>query len=190
MKDEWEKYLLSKVELKGYQSRAKGAKKKPKQPKGFGILNGVAPTTSKENAEPSSINKQENDALLAAAAEIRNLSKKEAVTEDPCPHHVGDAVNSEGKTTGKSKRPSRKRQNSETHNETGCNCKTSDKYGVSNPSNEGEKADSDTIIGDGLQGGEEGTSLSGNGVLRKHNQEITSGSIRKRKPLPQCIFML
>lgn len=188
MKDEWEKYLLSKVELKGYQSRAKGAKKKPKQPKGFGILNGVAPTTSKENAEPSSINKQENDALLAAAAEIRNLSKKEAVTEDPCPHHVGDEVNAKGKTTGKSKRPSRKRKNSETHTETGCNCKTSNKSTVSNPSNEGEKADNDTIIGDGLQGTEEGTSLSGDGVLRKHNQEITPGSIGNEKPLPPVHF--
>ena len=188
MKDEWEKYLLSKVELKGYQSRVKGAKKKPNEPKGFGILNGVAPTTSKENAEPSSINKQENDALLAAAAEIRSLSKKEAVTEDPCPHHVGDEVDAKVKTTGKSKRPSRKRQNSETHNETGCKCKTSNISRASNPSKEGEKADNDTIIGDGLLGGEEGTLLAGNEVLRKHNQEITPGYIGNGKRLPPVHF--
>lgn len=72
MHEEWEKYLLSKAELRDLHTRYK---KKPKDPKGFGILDGLVPITPAQNAEASSINKQEHDALLAAASEIRNQAK-------------------------------------------------------------------------------------------------------------------
>lgn len=72
IREEWEKYLLSKVEL---QALPKFNKKKPKAPKGFGILNGVISSVSGQKADVSSISKQENDALLAAALEISKLVK-------------------------------------------------------------------------------------------------------------------
>ncbi|XP_021813564.1 DNA repair endonuclease UVH1 isoform X1 [Prunus avium] len=81
MRDEWENYLLGKGELRDLHTRFK---KKPKKPKGFGILDGVVHAPTPQNAEASSINKQENDALLAAAAEIRKRAKKDdAVGDDP-----------------------------------------------------------------------------------------------------------
>lgn len=79
MREEWEKYLLSKVEL---QSLPKSNKKKPKAPKGFGVLDGVVPTNAGQTAEFSSISKQENDALLAAATEIGKQAKKDIGAKD------------------------------------------------------------------------------------------------------------
>lgn len=72
IREEWEKYLLSKVEL---QSLPKYSKKKPKAAKGFGVLDGVTPSVSGHKADVSSISKQENDALLAAALEISTIAK-------------------------------------------------------------------------------------------------------------------
>lgn len=72
IREEWEKYLLSKVEL---QALPKFNKRKPKAPKGFGILNGVISSVSGQKADVTSISKQENDALLAAALEISKLVK-------------------------------------------------------------------------------------------------------------------
>ncbi|XP_057775583.1 DNA repair endonuclease UVH1 isoform X2 [Salvia miltiorrhiza] len=72
IREEWEKYLMSKVEL---QALPKFNKKKPKTSKGFGILDGVIPTVSGQKADTSSISKLENDALLAAAHEISKLAK-------------------------------------------------------------------------------------------------------------------
>ncbi|KAL0409282.1 UNVERIFIED_CONTAM: DNA repair endonuclease UVH1 [Sesamum radiatum] len=72
MREEWEKYLLSKVEL---QALPKYKKKKPKATKGFGILDGVIPSVSGQKAELSSISQQENDALLAAAYEVSKQAK-------------------------------------------------------------------------------------------------------------------
>ena len=71
LQEEWEKYLLSKVELRSFPTHQK-KKSKPKELKGFGILDGVVPVTTAQNTVASSINKQENDSLLAAASEIRN----------------------------------------------------------------------------------------------------------------------
>lgn len=72
IREEWEKYLLSKVEL---QALPKFNKKKPKASKGFGILDGVIPSVSGQKADVSSISKLENDALLAAAHEVSKLAK-------------------------------------------------------------------------------------------------------------------
>ncbi|KAL7150011.1 hypothetical protein ABFS83_05G079700 [Erythranthe nasuta] len=79
MQEEWEKYLLSKVEL---QALPKYDKKKPKAPKGFGVLDGVIPSVSGQKAEVSSISKPENDALMAAAYEISKQAKKDTDVKD------------------------------------------------------------------------------------------------------------
>lgn len=57
------------------QALPKFNKKKPKAPKGFGILNGVISSVSGQKADVTSISKQENDVLLAAALEISKLVK-------------------------------------------------------------------------------------------------------------------
>ncbi|XP_010531682.1 PREDICTED: DNA repair endonuclease UVH1 [Tarenaya hassleriana] len=74
MREEWEKYLLSKIELRTVQTPQK-QKKKQKVPKGFGILDGVVPVTTMQNTEPSSVCRQEDEVLKAAAAKIKNLGK-------------------------------------------------------------------------------------------------------------------
>lgn len=79
IQDEWEKYLVSKVEL---QALPKYNKKKPKAAKGFGILDGVTPSASGQKADVSSISKQENDALLAAALELSTLAKGNSDVRD------------------------------------------------------------------------------------------------------------
>ncbi|KAK4423017.1 DNA repair endonuclease UVH1 [Sesamum alatum] len=79
MREEWEKYLLSKVEL---QALPKNKKKKPKATKGFGILDGVIPSVSGQKAELSSISQQENDALLAAAYEVSKQAKRDTDVKD------------------------------------------------------------------------------------------------------------
>ncbi|KAL8207886.1 hypothetical protein R6Q57_007298 [Mikania cordata] len=75
MRGEWEKYLLSKVQL---QALPKRNKKKTQNPKGFGILDGAVPLTPSKGVEcsASSIVTQENDALLAAATEISKQAQK------------------------------------------------------------------------------------------------------------------
>ncbi|XP_050263713.1 DNA repair endonuclease UVH1 isoform X2 [Quercus robur] len=102
MREEWEKYLLNKVDLRDLQTRYK---KKPKDPKGFGVLDGIVPITPAQNAQASSsINKQEHDALLAAASELRNQAKKDcAIGDDPQPHD-GSKKGGKGKGKGRSKK--------------------------------------------------------------------------------------
>ncbi|PRQ18415.1 putative RuvA domain 2, restriction endonuclease type II [Rosa chinensis] len=96
MREEWENYLLGKGQLRDLHTRYK---KKPKKAKGFGILDGVVQTTAPQNTEASSINKQEHDALLAAASAIRNRAKKEdASGDDPQP-----IVSGRGRGKGKGK---------------------------------------------------------------------------------------
>lgn len=96
MQEEWEKYLLSKVEL---QSLPKSNKKKAKTPKGFGILDGVIPSVSGQKSEFSSISKHENDALLAAAYEISKLAKVDADAKEGVNENCG-----EGKKNKRSKK--------------------------------------------------------------------------------------
>ncbi|XP_042418191.1 DNA repair endonuclease UVH1-like isoform X2 [Zingiber officinale] len=79
MRDEWEKYLLGKVELHNLRKRNK---KKSQEPKGFGLLDGIVTAGSSDNTDPSSISKFENDALLAAASELRIPANKESVLEE------------------------------------------------------------------------------------------------------------
>lgn len=100
LREEWENYLLNKIQLRDMKPHNK---KKHKDPKGFGVLDGVVPITPAQNVEPSSLNKQERDALLAAASEIKNRAKNDfAVEEDP------QDMDSTEQATGKKKGKSRK----------------------------------------------------------------------------------
>lgn len=103
MCEEWEKYLLSKVQL---QALPKRNAKKAKEPKGFGVLDGVVASSPGKKAEVSSISKQEHDALLAAASEVSKRINKDIVGEDDNQKHVdvGGSVNRKGK--GKKKKGS------------------------------------------------------------------------------------
>lgn len=97
IREEWEKYLLSKVELQTLPKFNK--KKKPKASKGFGILDGVIPSVSGQKADVSSISKLENDALLAAAHEISKLAKGNSDAGDGGTNkeHGKESERSEGK---------------------------------------------------------------------------------------------
>lgn len=183
MREEWEKYLLSKVELKGYQGRRKGAKKKAKEPKGFGILDGVAKNT-KEDAGSSSINKQENDALLAAASAIRNLSKNKVVEGQP---DVDNEENARGRRKGKSKKTSQEKQNLEKHNKTQYNSKTSDKSQVASPDTGGVR-NGNAGTEDGFHEGMQRTLHAGNGFLRRHTEDVITDAMTNRGTLPPVHF--
>lgn len=80
MRGEWEKYLLGKIEL---HSLFKRSKKKFKEPKGFGLIDGGIVTTkvSNESTEPTTISILENKALLAAASEISKSTPRQEETE-------------------------------------------------------------------------------------------------------------
>ncbi|RLN19875.1 hypothetical protein C2845_PM02G40540 [Panicum miliaceum] len=78
MREEWEKYLLGKAELHGLQKKNK---KKSEQPKGFGVLDGEVQMGPNESAGPVSISKLETNALLAAASELRNITKEADVKD-------------------------------------------------------------------------------------------------------------
>lgn len=188
MREEWEKYLLSKVELKGYQGRHKGAKKKTKEPKGIGILDGVVPRTGKEDAEVSSTNKQENDALLAAASAVKKLSKKEATSVDTCQQNVVNEENAPGKRKGKSEKPLQEKQGIEKHNNNRRKSKSIDKSQVASPVNEDEITGDNTISEDGLLEGEQRTLLAENGVLRRHTEDISADAPTSQRTLPPVHF--
>ncbi|VFR02192.1 unnamed protein product [Cuscuta campestris] len=86
MREQWEKYLLSKVEL---QALPKHTKKKPKQSKGFGVLDGVVQVAPVQKAEFSTVCKQENDALLEMASEISKKANKALEESAPTPMERG-----------------------------------------------------------------------------------------------------
>ncbi|XP_076912094.1 DNA repair endonuclease UVH1-like [Bidens hawaiensis] len=108
MRGEWEKYLLSKVQLHALPKRNK---KKAQTPKGFGILDGAVPLTPSKRVDgssstTSSIITQENDALLAAATEISKQAQKDTeVVNDPeiCVGNKG-----KGKSRGGNKKSTNK----------------------------------------------------------------------------------
>ncbi|KAL2548017.1 DNA repair endonuclease UVH1 [Forsythia ovata] len=156
MREEWEKYLLSKVEL---QSLPKSNKKKPKAPKGFGVLDGVVPTISGQTAEVSSISKQENDALLAAALEIGKQAKKDVNAKDDvtCERHE------KGRRKGSNKKKSeigRIDCESETCNQSEMlSSDLEDERNYCNPS----------VAGHLLENAPQ-SEASDKGVLRKHGQ--------------------
>lgn len=78
MHEEWEKYLLSKVELR---NEPKSKKKKASGPKGFGVLDGLVPIVPGQKEEASESN-YEHKALLVAAARINTHTEKDIVDDD------------------------------------------------------------------------------------------------------------
>ncbi|PIN08691.1 Structure-specific endonuclease ERCC1-XPF, catalytic component XPF/ERCC4 [Handroanthus impetiginosus] len=156
MHEEWEKYLLSKVEL---QALPKSSKKKPKAPKGFGILDGVIPSVSGQKAEVSSISKQENDALLAAAYEISKQANKDTGVE----HSGASEEHGKGrKNRRKKKKPIIGKTDQES--ETSVQSKTS-------PSKHKDKVNEHLSISGNVHGNSTESEYLDRVVLRKHNQE-------------------
>ncbi|CAN8272893.1 unnamed protein product [Cochlearia groenlandica] len=115
MRDEWEMYLLSKIELRNVQTPQK---KKQKTPKGFGILDGVVQITTIQNSEGGSSSRQEHEALMAAASSIRKLGKKADMASEN--NNPEDQVEKASCTKGKGKKePSSRRRSIRS-----CNKKT------------------------------------------------------------------
>lgn len=185
MREEWEKYLLSKVELQGLQTRKKN---KAKEPKGFGILNGEVPSTSGQNTEPTSISKLEHDALMAAASVI-SLAKKDTAVSDNSQPHIGSGGRGKGrgkgrniKITGKAQVSGHKVNNS--NSEQGRNDK-SEVFGSENDS-QGKEIDP-VSSGDFNENKDKGASVD-KGVLQKHCQETDAPSFSNAKQLPLVHF--
>lgn len=185
MREEWEKYLLSKVELRDARTRYK---KKPKDPKGFGILDGVVPITPAQNAEASSVNKQEHDALLMAALEIRNRAKKDCVVGDHPQPHEGSRRHGKGKATTK-KGPANVKS-------PGSKDKTGDKKAarndkevkISDVENEGKKDEISAVVeGSFCEATRDGDSSDGP-ILQRHTEESYITGARTAKPLPSVYF--
>jgi DNA excision repair protein ERCC-4 len=189
MREEWEKYLLSKVELRDVQTRYK---KKPKDPKGFGILDGVVHITPAQNVEASSINKQERDALLAAASEMRKQAKKDhVVVDDPQPHDGGGKEKGKGKGKVRNKKgPAnfQRHPGSENNNRI-KEAARNDKVEIANSENDGEKDEINLVVAGGFcESTSQGASID-EPILRKHtSQELNSTGSRTAKPLPPVHF--
>lgn len=182
MREEWENYLLSKVELRDLQSRYK---KKPKESKGFGILDGVVPISSAQNTEGSNINKQEHDTLVAAATEIRNRVKKDNIDGSDALACLGDQQGGSGKGKMRKKKSAgigkcskdmdNKSQNKAIRNE--FNTETEGKTGGINPLVE---ADSFEIKGQDVP--------ADRGALQKHTHTVDAKGSKDAKPLPAVHF--
>ncbi|KAG0501147.1 hypothetical protein HPP92_001219 [Vanilla planifolia] len=100
IRQEWENYLLGKVELHSLKKRGR---KRSQDPKGYGILDGSV-ARSYENADPTNINNLENDALLVVASEINHIDKEEAATGDESQRLATVKGYTKGKSRGRSKK--------------------------------------------------------------------------------------
>ncbi|KAL0898172.1 hypothetical protein Bca101_082133 [Brassica carinata] len=143
MREEWEMYLLSKIEIRNVQTPQK---KKQKTPKGFGILDGVVPVTTIQSSEGSSVCRQEHEALMVAASSIRKLGKTTASGNNNPEAQVDKASSTKGKAKKESsslRRPirscSKKKRNSEPEIVTG----SENEEKVSEPSTSGPRETSD-----------------------------------------------
>ncbi|XP_065856761.1 DNA repair endonuclease UVH1 isoform X1 [Euphorbia lathyris] len=182
LQEEWEKYLLSKVELRGLQKPQK-KKPKPKESKGFGILDGVIPVTAALNTEASSINKQEHFALLAAASEIRNQRNKDCIIQDE-PQPLDSSKQGKERGKGQNKKQRANAKNSEKKDDNVSDkVKTSDKPELSSSGHDGKTSGYDRPVADGYcEGNFKGASIE-QGILRRHSQQPdTSDGTAKRIP--------
>uniref|UniRef100_A0A5B7A366 Putative DNA repair endonuclease UVH1 isoform X3 n=1 Tax=Davidia involucrata TaxID=16924 RepID=A0A5B7A366_DAVIN len=186
MREEWKKYLLSKVEL---HSLPKRNKKKTKDPKGFGILDGIIPTSPGQKAEGSSISKQEHDALLAAASEISKQAKKDIIVEDnplPC---VGSAGRGKGRGKGRNKKTSGNVQISVNGDDKNNNeAATNDKSKIVASESEGQTNETDPVVADGFHASILKGAPADKGVLRKHVQGIDARPLNNAKRIPPVHF--
>ncbi|XP_010919790.1 DNA repair endonuclease UVH1 isoform X1 [Elaeis guineensis] len=182
MREEWEKYLLGKAQLQGLRKRNR---KRSQEPKGFGLLDGVVASGSSESAEPSSISKLENDALLAAASEISNLVKEVIdVGNDSRPQ---TRRKGSGKGRGK-RRPSKvvaKVQVSGKKSEKPAENKIVDNASLEKGEQQGE---TDTTSSGGFQEVALKSASDGKGVLQRHREESATAEFTDAKPLPPVQF--
>lgn len=168
MRDEWEKYLLSKVELQSLPKHDR--KKKPKESQGIGVLDGTIRKTSGNNTEVSSISKQENDALLAAATELRKEVKKDDRTnseifEDKAEHQKG-----------KKRRASRNIPTTSKVDDKNSDDATVNKRSEKHPSESHKRTDPE-VIGVIHTSIDEGI-CADRGIIRKHVQGVdTEGTM-------------
>lgn len=180
MQDEWKKYLLNKVQLRDVVHK----KKKPKDPKGFGILNGVTPISLAQNTETGGINKQEHDALLAAASKLRNLAEKT---------HVEDTPQSDlgGHVRGKGKRKLGNRNGPIIIDGSGVQSNnkeevTNGKTGMSDSKNKAHMGETSAVSTDRVCETKHGGISVDDAVLRRHT--FPDAMARDGKPLPPVHF--
>ncbi|KAK6947501.1 ERCC4 domain [Dillenia turbinata] len=187
MQDEWEKYLLSKVEL---QALPKRKKNKPKDPKGFGVLDGVVHIAPAQTTEHSSASKPEHDALLAAAKEIRKLAKKGDLEDGPQPQVVG-GEHGKGRRKWKLQKTAASADIFLKEDDVNENMVTkSDEsiVSVSVSENEIQKTEIEQAVNGGLHKDAHGSSSINRAVLRKHNEGVESTLMENAKPVPPVHF--
>lgn len=181
MREVWEKYLLGKAELHSLRKRNK---KKSQDPKGFGVLDGVA-TGPSENTEASSISKLENDALLAAASEISNLAKEEIDVGNTSQPRTKKGKSGRGRGRGNSRKATPRAQVSEKKRKKPTeNNKTEE----SNSEREGQHGETDTRLGGSLQKVILTNVSDDKTVLERHELEIDTAELTDAKPLPPVQF--
>lgn len=183
MHEEWKKYLLNKVQLRDIVHK----KKKPKdpKPKGFGILDGVTPITLAQNAETTSINKQEHDALVSAASKLKNLSGNDHVVEDtPHPDFSGQGRSKRKRKVGIKNGPVVLDGSGVQNNDKKES--TSDKTGVSGSKNKVDEDETNRVsAGRFCETMQDGTSME-NIVLQRHTNP--DAAARNKKPIPPVHF--
>uniref|UniRef100_A0A7N0VF28 ERCC4 domain-containing protein n=1 Tax=Kalanchoe fedtschenkoi TaxID=63787 RepID=A0A7N0VF28_KALFE len=186
MHDEWEKYLLSKVELQSLNTRKK---KDAKQPKGIGMLNGVAPVTVGQNSEGSIINKQERDALLAAASRFTNLKKIDTDGGDVLEKEARSGGIGRGRGRGKSIGKSSNGSNTRTRSKKreADNLTAEDMRNRKPDSEEEQKNETEMAAVSGFTRSTEGK-YSDKPVLRQHSYEAEVTDAINAKPLPPIHF--
>lgn len=191
LQEEWRKYLLSKVELGGLPApEKKKAKLKPKEPKGFGILDGVVPVTTVQSAEASSTNKQEHDVLLAAASKIRNQYKRGLVVEDEL-QPLADSSMKGAKEKGKE----RKKRGQATGQDSGSKDNDSnidtvikDLPEISGSKNKSQTVENDQAAIDGYYEANLQRASVDKGSLQRHAEELGLTGSRNAKPIPPVHF--
>lgn len=191
LQEEWKKYLLSKVELGGLPApEKKKAKLKPKEPKGFGILDGVVPVTTVQSAEASSTNKQEHDVLLAAASKIRNQYKRGLVVEDEL-QPLADSSMKGAKEKGKE----RKKRGQATGQDSGSKDNDSnidtvikDLPEISGSKNKSQTVENDQAAIDGYYEVNLQRASVDKGALQRHAEELGLTGSRNAKPIPPVHF--
>lgn len=191
LQEEWRKYLLSKVELGGLPApEKKKAKLKPKEPKGFGILDGVVPVTTVQSAEASSTNKQEHDVLLAAASKIRNQYKRGLVVEDEL-QPLADSSMKGAKEKGKErkKRGQATGQDSGSkENDSNIDTVIKDLPEISGSKNKSQTVENDQAAIDGYYEANLQRASVDKGALQRHAEELGLTGSRNAKPIPPVHF--
>eukprot|EP00268_Persea_americana_P016571 TRINITY_DN1785_c0_g1_i2.p1 TRINITY_DN1785_c0_g1~~TRINITY_DN1785_c0_g1_i2.p1 ORF type:complete len:999 (-),score=230.25 TRINITY_DN1785_c0_g1_i2:1064-4060(-) len=190
MQKEWEKYLLGKAELYGLRTRAK---KKSKDPKGFGILNGLVPAVPRENTEATSNFKLERDALMAAASEINYLTKEEVDAGDnfqPLPGRGRGRgrgrVRGRGKGRGRGRGRSQRGKAVEEVKVSETVVPKKVASDISGLESRCQRAGIDPIDTADLQ--EHLQTSSDENILRKHTEELNNSELKRAKELPPVHF--